>query len=99
MCLEGQRPLTVVLSQIAANGLCARIGRPAVPHVLAARVHPCAPRAPVGLLLVSGAPRAGHGGKGPGLQTGACVHASQRPLPRVLDLSDKCCTGLRGKAE
>lgn len=66
--LEGPRPLTVVvLSQIAANSLCARIGRPAVPHVLAARVHPCAPRAPAGLLLVSGAPRVGlGGGEGPG---------------------------------
>lgn len=87
LCLEGPRPLTVVLSQIAAHGLCARIGRPAVPHVLAARVHPCAPRAPAGLLLVSGAPRVGRGaGKGRGCRL-ALAHMRAGGLRHVASTS------------
>lgn len=41
------------LSLVSADGLCARVGGPAVPHVLAAHLHSRAPPAPAGLLLVS----------------------------------------------
>lgn len=55
-CLRvaGPRPLTVVfLSHLLVNRLSARLGRPSVPDVLAAHIHPGAPPAPAGLLLVS----------------------------------------------
>lgn len=52
--VEGPRPLTVVLlSHCLANRLSPRLGRPALPDVLAAHLHPGAPATPVGLLLVS----------------------------------------------
>lgn len=49
-------PLTLV-SSLAADRLHPRLGRHAVPHVLAARVHPCPAAAPAGLLLVRPSPR------------------------------------------
>lgn len=52
--VEGQRLLTVVfLLHFLVNCLSARLGRPAVPDVLATHIHPGAPPAPAGLLLVS----------------------------------------------
>lgn len=51
----------------AADRLPARIGRAALPHVLAAHLHPGAAAAPAGLLLVSppaGQARAGPRGRG-----------------------------------
>ena len=54
LCLEGQRLLTAVfLLQILANRLSPWIGRPALPDVLAAHLHPGAPSSSAGLLLVS----------------------------------------------
>lgn len=49
----GRRLLTAVLFPVSADRLRARLGGPAVPHVLAAHLHPRAPAAPAGLLLVS----------------------------------------------
>lgn len=54
LCLEGQRLLTAgFLSQILVNRLSPWIGRPALPDVLAAHLHPSAPSSSAGLLLVS----------------------------------------------
>ena len=41
------------LSHFLVNRLSPRLGRPALPDALAAHLHPCAPPAPAGLLLVS----------------------------------------------
>lgn len=46
-----------VLFPVSADGLRARGGGAAVPHVLATHLHPRAPPAPAGLLLVSEPPR------------------------------------------
>lgn len=52
--VERQWPLTAVsLLHFPANRLSPRLGGPAVPDVLAAHLHPGAPPAPAGLLLVS----------------------------------------------